>query len=64
MAILKLNCSGCHKNFEIDEDKIDWKVTDNWFSRIDYRVAYCPGVVGRITLIGLNNLYEKKNKIE
>lgn len=42
MDILKLNCSGCHKNFEIDEDKIDWKVTDNWFSLIDYRVTDCP----------------------
>lgn len=42
MAILKVNCQGCHKNFEVDEDTIDWKVKDNWFSLIDYRVAYCP----------------------
>lgn len=42
MAILKLNCQGCHKRFEVDEDKIDWKVTDNWFSRVDYRIFYCP----------------------
>lgn len=42
MAILKLNCQGCHKRFDVDDDIIDWKVTDNWFSRVDYRVAYCP----------------------
>ena len=42
MAILKVNCQGCHKTFEVDEDMIDWKVKDNWFSLIDYRVAYCP----------------------
>ncbi len=42
MAILKLNCQGCHKRFEVDDDTIDWKVKDNWFSHIDYRVVYCP----------------------
>ena len=42
MAILKLNCQGCRRRFEVDEDKIDWKVKDNWFSHIDYRVVYCP----------------------
>jgi DNA-directed RNA polymerase subunit RPC12/RpoP len=42
MAILKLNCQGCHKRFEVDEDTIDWKVKDNWFSLIHYRVVYCP----------------------
>lgn len=42
MAILKVNCQGCRKIFEVDEDMIDWKVKDNWFSLIDYRVAYCP----------------------
>lgn len=42
MAILKVNCQGCRKNFEVDEDTIDWKVKDNWFSLIDCRVAYCP----------------------
>lgn len=29
MAILKLNCQGCRRRFEVDEDKIDWKVKDN-----------------------------------
>lgn len=42
MAMLKVNCQGCRKIFEVDEDMIDWKVKDNWFSLIDYRVAYCP----------------------
>lgn len=42
MAILKVNCQGCHKRFEVDEDKIDWKVKDNWFSRVDYRIVCCP----------------------
>ena len=42
MAILKVNCQGCRKIFEVDEDMTDWKVKDNWFSLIDYRVAYCP----------------------
>lgn len=42
MAILKVNCQGCRKNFEGDDDMIDWKVKDNWFSLIDYRVVYCP----------------------
>lgn len=41
MAILKLNCQGCRKRFEVDDDELVWKVTDNWFSRIDYRVVYC-----------------------
>lgn len=40
MAILKVNCQGCRKNFEVDEDTIDWKVKDNWFSLIDYRMVY------------------------
>lgn len=42
MAILKLTCQSCHKRFEVDDDTINWKVMDNWFSRIDYRVVYCP----------------------
>lgn len=42
MAILKLNCQGCHERFEVDDERIGWKVTDNWFSRVDYRVVYCP----------------------
>lgn len=42
MAILKVNCQGCRKTFEVDDDMIDWKVKDNWLSLIDYRVACCP----------------------
>lgn len=40
--ILKLLCRGCKSNFEVDDDLINWKTTDNWFSHVDYRVAYCP----------------------
>lgn len=42
MAILKLICQDCHKHFEVDDDKISWKVKDNWFSKVDYRVVHCP----------------------
>ena len=41
MAILKLNCQGCHRDFDVDDDIIDWKVKDNWFSCIDYCVVQC-----------------------
>ena len=42
MAILKLNCQKCHKHFKVDNDKIEWKFNDNWFSCVAYRVVYCP----------------------
>lgn len=42
MAILKLNCEGCHERFEADDDKVEWKFNDNWFYTVTYRVVYCP----------------------
>ena len=40
--MLKLLCTNCHGRFEINDDRIPWKTTDNWGEHVEYQETWCP----------------------